>query len=82
MNEKSPSDHYTIWETKCAKKILRKYGFKVVKVVSTGIHPERFPLAKKMKWTSKSLPMKVLADLCKVLKLGDTFEVYCKKIKS
>lgn len=80
--EKSPADHYTIWEIKYAKKILRKYGFKIVKVVSTGIHPERFPLAKKMKWTSNSLPMKFLADLCKILNLGDTFEVYCKKIKS
>lgn len=80
--EKSPADHYTIWEIKCAKKILRKYGFKIVKVVSTGIHPERLPFVKKMKWSSGSLQMKVLADLCKLLNLGDTFEVYCRKIKS
>ena len=39
----SPGDHYTVWEPSKANKILAKYGFKVVKIVSTGHHPERFP---------------------------------------
>ncbi|MGN0730051.1 cytidylyltransferase domain-containing protein [Treponema sp.] len=79
---KSPADHYTIWNSKCAKKILRKYGFKVVKIVSTGIHPERLPLARKSKFFTNPFLMKVLGSACRFFRLGDTFEVYCKKIKS
>jgi hypothetical protein len=46
--------------------------------VSTGIHPERIKLLKNI--PQKSFIFKLLALFCKKLRLGDTFEVYCKKI--
>ncbi len=75
----SPGDHYTLWEPSRAQSILKKYGFTVSKIVSTGIHPERFPSAKKHGWKKNSLPFNVLGAASHVLKLGDTFEVYCRK---
>lgn len=77
--EQSPSDHYTIWEKNGASRVLGKYGFKIMKVVPTGIHPERLPIAKKFGWKKDSLQMKILAWGMKMLKMGDTFEIYCKK---
>ncbi len=71
--EQSPSDHYTLWEPSRAASILKKYGFSVKKIVSTGIHPERFPESKQ-KYSASTL-----AFMSKLFKLGDTFEIYCKK---
>lgn len=75
----SPRDHYTIWEPARAASILKKFGFKVVKIVSTGIHPERLSFFKNI--SQKPFIFRLLALFCKALRLGDTFEVYCKKIK-
>ena len=77
--ENSPRDHYTVWEPSRAAKILRRFGFKLVKAVPTGIHPERIGLFKNI--SKKSFIFKLLAVFCKKAGLGDTFEVYCKKIK-
>ncbi len=71
--ENSPQDHYSIWEIKTAKSILKRYGFKVVKIVSTGIHPERFP-GKKGEHT------RAAKTVSKIFCLGDTFEIYCRKL--
>lgn len=76
----SPADHYSIWEPEKVAGILKRYGFRVVKIVSTGIHPERFPSAKKHGWKEKSLPMKILRVFSRVMKWGDTFEVYARKV--
>lgn len=40
----SPADHFTLWEPRRAAGILRRFGFKLERIVSTGHHPERFPL--------------------------------------
>ncbi|MBR4374705.1 MAG: methyltransferase domain-containing protein [Treponema sp.] len=77
--ENSPADHYTLWEPSRVGSILKKYGFKLVKTVSTGHHPERFPAlsGKKqsgLKWSFYNM-------MSKMLSLGDTFEVYCVKEK-
>lgn len=77
--EQSPSDHFTIWELKNAGKILAKYGFKIMKVVPTGIHPERLSLVKKFGWKNSDLRMKFAAMICRTFKLGDTVEIYCRK---
>lgn len=78
--ENSPSDHFTVWEPSKASKILKQFGFKVEKVVSTGHHPERFPDVKKHGW-KKGSPMFSLYDsISKVMKLGDTCEIYCRKV--
>ncbi len=78
--EQSPEDHYTLWENENAQKILSLYGFKVVKIVSTGHHPERFPYAKKHSLKAGTLRFEALRMFSRVKNLGDTFEVYCKKI--
>lgn len=79
--EQSPADHYSLWEPKLAASILKRYGFSVVKIVSTGIHPERFPSAKKHGWKQKSLPYAALSAASRLFKWGDTFEVYCRKVR-
>jgi len=78
--EISPTDHYTVWEPSKADKILRKYGFKVVKIVSTGHHPERFPSIKKSGAEKGSFQWNMIDKYSKIKKLGDTVEIYCKKI--
>lgn len=78
--EQSPSDHFTIWELNRAKSILARYGFKIERIVSTGIHPERFPKAVEKGWKKNSFRMKMLASYCQMFKLGDTFEIYCRKM--
>jgi spore coat polysaccharide biosynthesis protein SpsF (cytidylyltransferase family)/2-polyprenyl-3-methyl-5-hydroxy-6-metoxy-1,4-benzoquinol methylase/spore coat polysaccharide biosynthesis predicted glycosyltransferase SpsG len=77
--EQSPTDHYTLWEPSHASAILRRYGFKVIKSVSTGHHPERFPNNKNAK--SGSMRSLMLGGTSHFFHLGDTFELYCKKEK-
>ncbi|MGL4982435.1 MAG: cytidylyltransferase domain-containing protein [Treponemataceae bacterium] len=79
--KKSPSDHYAIFQPEKVNRILSKYGFKVSKIISTGHHPERFPLLKDKPYTQKSLIYNFLMWYSKLFSLGDTFEVYCEKIK-
>ncbi|MBP5568639.1 MAG: methyltransferase domain-containing protein [Treponema sp.] len=77
----SPTDHYSIWEPSIANKILKPYGFKVVKIVSTGHHPERFPQIKKSGAQKGSIQWNTILKYSEAKKLGDTVEIYCKKIK-
>lgn len=77
----SPKDHYSLWEPSKANKILKSFGFKVVKIVSTGHHPERFPVIKKNKCNEKSLRFKAVRVYSNLLSLGDTVEIYCVKEK-
>ena len=76
----SPTDHYTIWEPSHAAGILKKFGFKVEKIVSTGHHPERFPSIKKSGAKKGSLRWKLTDIMSHAKKLGDTVEIYCRKI--
>ena len=69
----SPADHFTLWELKRCAPILKKYGFKVCKIISTGHHPERFPFIKIDAHNRFAL------FLSKLFLSGDTCEVYCKK---
>jgi 2-polyprenyl-3-methyl-5-hydroxy-6-metoxy-1,4-benzoquinol methylase len=75
--ETSPHDHHTLWSPKTAAAVLSRFGFRVVKIVSTGHHPERFPEVKKH--PHNFLTVKTAAVASRLLKLGDTFEVYCIK---
>ncbi len=80
VNEKafftqSPYDHFSIWDTRSCHKILKKYGFKVKKIVSTGVHWQRYPKI------IQKLHLFFIELLAKVFFLGDTCEVYCIKIK-
>lgn len=76
----SPKDHFTVWSPENTGKVLMKFGFKVCRIVSTGIHPERIPFIKKHNIKSSSLISKFSASVMKLFKLGDTYEVYCKKV--
>ena len=75
----SPVDHYSIWEPSRANKILKKYGFEVVKVVSTGHHPERFPACQKENIQKDSLKWNMIDKYSRIMQLGDTVEIYCRK---
>ena len=73
----SPTDHYTIWDRRQAKKQLEQYGFTVKKIVSIGHHPERFPHAAKIK--KGGLRWNILMVISKLFKLGDSMEIYAVK---
>ena len=75
----SPTDHFSIWEPSRAEKILKKYDFEVVKIVSTGHHPERFPTVQKDNIQKGSLRWKLIDKYSRMLQLGDTVEIYCRK---
>lgn len=79
--ESSPSDHFSLWEVKKAKGILKKFGFRLVKIVPTGIHPERFPEFKENGWKIGGKEYEKLAKISRKGLLGDTFELYAKKIR-
>ncbi len=74
----SPGDHFTIWNPRTAKKILRMYGFRVVKIRITGHHPERFPGMFK---GTAGIKRKIILFVSVIMRLGDTFEVYAVKRK-
>lgn len=76
----SPTDHFSVWEPDGANKILKKFGFKVIKIVSTGHHPERFPFVKKHNIQKGSFMWKIIDLISHIFSLGDTVEIYCKKI--
>ena len=76
----SPTDHYTVWEPRRAGSILKKFGFKVERIVSTGHHPERFPYIKKTGAKPGSLRWNLIDAKSHAKRLGDTVEIYCRKI--
>jgi 2-polyprenyl-3-methyl-5-hydroxy-6-metoxy-1,4-benzoquinol methylase len=76
--DSSPADPWTIWSPRSAKKILRFYGLYVRKIVITGHHSERFPFFGKIA-LKKGLINRILQVFSRLLKLGDTFEVYAEK---
>ncbi len=78
----SPADHHSLWSPRAARTILDRYGFTVKKIVSTGHHPERFPLIgpriEKAKLLHKPL-FHFVDGISRMGALGDTFEVYAQK---
>jgi 2-polyprenyl-3-methyl-5-hydroxy-6-metoxy-1,4-benzoquinol methylase len=76
--ENSPADHFTIWSPKTCKKALALAGFKVKKIVMSGCHPERFPFLGKFANSKKSPLYGLFFAISKILRLGDTFEVYAR----
>jgi SAM-dependent methyltransferase len=77
--EKSPGDHWTIWSPRICRKILRRHGFRVKRIVVTGHHPERFPLPGGLCRNEKGPVRRFLLLLSRIFGLGDTFEVYAVK---
>lgn len=75
----SPADHFTVWEPDGAAAILGRYGFHVERIVITGHHPERFPIVGR--WAGLAPLGWILTQISRVLALGDTFEVYARRVQ-
>jgi 2-polyprenyl-3-methyl-5-hydroxy-6-metoxy-1,4-benzoquinol methylase len=73
--EKSPADHWTLWSPRSCGRILKKAGFRLRRVHSTGHHPERFPLPGFLTRRGGILSGPLLL-LSRIFRLGDTFEAY------
>ncbi|MDR0643436.1 MAG: methyltransferase domain-containing protein [Treponema sp.] len=76
--ENSPLDHYTVFDPRTIRPLLKKFGFLVKKTMTTGIHPERFPFFGK--FVLKCPPLRAFLFLSsRLFRMGDTFEVYAIK---
>ena len=73
----SPADHFTLWEPGRVRKQLERYGFRTVRIRTTGHHPERFPGCTACK--PDTLLWNALLFISRLFRLGDTFEVYAIK---
>jgi len=73
--EHSPSDHYTIWNPRVARRLLSQFGFRVYCIRITGHHPERFGI----KLSPGAIPYRVIEKFSRLFGLGDGFEVYAIK---
>jgi 2-polyprenyl-3-methyl-5-hydroxy-6-metoxy-1,4-benzoquinol methylase len=72
----SPADHRTILRPRGLKRLLARYGFRLVRIRVTGHHPERFPgLAGRLGRCGGPGRSVVLAA-SRLAGLGDTFEAY------
>lgn len=71
--DRSPDDHFTVWDPRSVRGILKLFGFTVQRIVVTGHHPERFPGGPTRR---NSLAYGATMRLSKLLGLGDTFECY------
>lgn len=80
--ERSPRDHFTIWDPRTARTVLSRFGFRVRRIRVTGHHPERFPFAGRFGGLRRlRRPVSaVLGLVSRAAGLGDTFEVYAQKI--
>jgi 2-polyprenyl-3-methyl-5-hydroxy-6-metoxy-1,4-benzoquinol methylase len=77
--EKSPPDHWTVWDPQKTRRILTEAGFSLKRIVSTGHHPERFPLAGPFVQYKHRGLYRCTLGVSRLLALGDTFEAYAVK---
>jgi 2-polyprenyl-3-methyl-5-hydroxy-6-metoxy-1,4-benzoquinol methylase/spore coat polysaccharide biosynthesis predicted glycosyltransferase SpsG len=73
--EQSPRDHFSIWDRCSSRRVLSLHGMAVERFVSTGHHPERYPMVAR-----GALPRKVAAVHSRIAGWGDTFEIYARKM--
>jgi 2-polyprenyl-3-methyl-5-hydroxy-6-metoxy-1,4-benzoquinol methylase len=76
--ERSPGDHWTVWNPRICRRILKLHGFRPRKIVVTGHHPERFSLLGRFCGVKGPVYWFLLL-LSRIFRLGDTFEVYAVK---
>lgn len=79
--ENSPADHWTVWSPGRCKRLLKKTGFILKKIVVTGHHPERFPFIGNFLGARQGPAYQFFLLLSRFFGLGDTFEVYAIKDK-
>ncbi len=75
--KKHPEDHYRFFTVRFLKNLLRDTGFKKIKIVTTGIHPERFVKSERL--LSNRIFVYLLKKFAYLFNLGDTFEIYAQK---
>jgi 2-polyprenyl-3-methyl-5-hydroxy-6-metoxy-1,4-benzoquinol methylase len=76
--ENSPRDHYTLWSPRSARRLARRFGFRVRRIRVTGHHPERFGL----KMRPGGPVHRLIGVFSRLFGLGDTFEMYAVKERS
>jgi 2-polyprenyl-3-methyl-5-hydroxy-6-metoxy-1,4-benzoquinol methylase len=74
--EKSPDDHFIVWSLHAARRVLRRYGFRVEKTLVTGHHPERF-----FARAPGGFLTRLALFASRLFGLGDTFEMYARKTR-
>ncbi len=70
-----PPDHMTVFEPQYMQRLFSGYGFHVEKIRITGHHPERFPILGRTR-----IGRSIAQAISMAAGLGDTFEVYVRKI--
>jgi len=73
--ERSPADHYSVWRTRIARRLLARHGFEVRRIRITGHHPER--MAARLR--PGRIGYRVAYRISRLFRLGDTFEIYARK---
>ncbi len=73
----SPADHYSIFTRKHVRTLLGRYGFKVVGMRITGVHPQR----RHTNLEVGSRFYRLMRWWYTFIKKGDTFEVYAVKVE-
>jgi len=75
--ERSPADHFSIWEPGRTAALLRRFGFRLAKIVVAGHHPERFPGLSGARKGDLLYAKAMIAS--RLFGLGDTYEAYAVK---
>ena len=70
----SPADHYTILTPRSIKRLLKRHGFRVEAFSVPTLHRDRFPRFAAWCWPVARL-------FASWLLLGDTFEVYARRVE-
>ncbi|MBN8218755.1 MAG: class I SAM-dependent methyltransferase [Spirochaetes bacterium] len=73
----SPDDHYFLYGKRSLVNLLAPFGFRLVGVRATGIHPSRF--RRLFPLLSRILPQGLFEAVARWRNLGDTAEFYFKK---
>ncbi len=77
--DEHPRDHYFDTSPRNLVRFLKQYGFRKLRVRTTGIHPERFFRKLGMGRNIRLLDA-IYNGIARVMRLGDTFEYYGVKI--
>ncbi|HEO66320.1 MAG TPA: class I SAM-dependent methyltransferase, partial [Spirochaetes bacterium] len=77
---KIPKDHFIEFSPRSLSLLLKNEGFRVEKIVMTGLHFDRFT-----QWFGVSLPKyrwlkQFVLWVLKMIRFGDTFEIYARKL--
>ncbi len=77
--DRIPDDHYVEFSPRSLTLLLEKYGFKVEKIVSTGVHYERWLDGRNNLFYKNKIAEKIYHKIADKKHLGDTFEIYARK---